>query len=530
MTGDTMTEGPEQPQVPVVEMTGITVDLGPVRALEQVDLTVHAGEVHALMGENGAGKSTLIKVLAGVVPPVSGSIRLNGLPVRFSAAADAQAIGVASVLQDVPLARQLSIGENVMLGHEPYGRWGIRWQELHARAHHVLSELGLGDLDTRLPPQVLSPALRQLVAIARAMANDPRVLLLDEPTSSLDEAEAERLFVVLRRLQERGVAMVFASHFLEQVLALSDRLTVLRMGRKVAEFPAHQVERSELISLMIGRDLHELTKIGSHRQEHRTDPEGPPHYSARGLEQHGVLAPTDLDLHRGEVVGVAGLRGSGRTELARLLTGVEQPDSGQAELDGHEVSFRSPAAALRHHIAMSSEDRLSEGVITGLSIRDNISLALQSLRGWAQPLSRLEREELVEAYIEELGITPSDPSTRVGDLSGGNQQKVLLARWLATRPRLVVLDEPTKGIDIRSRVEIQSLISRLAANQVAVVLISSDLEELVRLSDRIVVMKDRVKIGEVSNGPGLSVDTIIEMIAAPDEEDDLPPVDDTALP
>ena len=512
-----------------VAMTGITVDFGPVRTLHGVDLELRAGEIHALMGENGAGKSTLINVLAGVVQPSAGSIRLEGRPVRFSSAADAQAAGVAAVLQDVPLSQHLSIGENVMLGHEPHGRWGIRWSTLHERARQMLGELGLAALDTRRPLRELSPAMRQLVSIARAMATRPRVLLLDEPTSSLDTAEVEQLFAVLRRLREQGVAMVFASHFLEQVLALGDRLTVLRAGAKVAEFPAHQVERSELIALMIGRDLQDLRQIGSLRQEHRAQPEGPPFYSARGLGQQDVLAPTDLDLHRGEVVGIAGLRGSGRTELARLLAGGERPDSGVTAVDGREISFPSPAAALRHHIAMASEDRLEEGVIAGLSIRENIALALQSMRGWARPISRAEREELVTAYIDELGITPADPAAPIEQLSGGNQQKVLLARWLATRPRLVVLDEPTKGIDIRSRVEIQSLIARLAASHVAVVIISSDLDELIRLSDRIVVMKDRVKIGEVSNGPGLSVDTIVEMIAAPTEEEDLPPPGELAL-
>src|SRR5699024_11063203 len=242
----------------------------------------------------------------------------------------------------------------VMLGHEPHGRWGIRWTTLHERARQMLGELGLAALDTRRPLRELSPAMRQLVSIARAMATRPRVLLLDEPTSSLDTAEVEQLFAALRRLREQGVAMVFASHFLEQVLALGDRLTVLRAGAKVAEFPAHQVERSELIALMIGRDLQDLRQIGSLRQEHRSQPEGAPFYSARGLGQQDVLAPTDLDLHRGEVVGIAGLRGSGRTELARLLAGGERPDSGMIAVDGREVSFPSPAAALRHHIAMAS--------------------------------------------------------------------------------------------------------------------------------------------------------------------------------
>ena len=510
---------------PLVEMAAVTVAHGPVEVLREVDLTVRAGEIHALMGENGAGKSTLINVLAGVIPPASGSIRLDGRPLRFSSPAEAQAAGIRAVLQDVPVARHLSIGENVMLGHEPRGRFGIRWGELHAQAHRVLDELGLGDMDTRRRVRSLSPATTQLVAIARAMADEPRVLLLDEPTSSLDAAEVEQLFLVLRRLRERGVAMVFASHFLEQVLALSDRLTVLRSGARVAEFPAHQVERSELISLMIGRDLTELRRIGSQRREHRSDPAGPPFYSARQLAQREVLAPTDLDLHRGEVVGIAGLRGSGRTELARLLTGGAVADSGSVVLDGQAISLRSPSAALRHHIAMASEDRLGEGVISGLSIRDNIVLALQSRRGWARPVSRAERDELVAGFIDELGISPADPATPVEQLSGGNQQKVLLARWLATRPRLIVLDEPTKAVDIRARVEIQSLVARLAANRVALVIISSDLDELLRLSDRIVVMKDRMKIGEVSNGPGLSVETIVEMIAAPEEDDDLPPFD-----
>ena len=509
---------------PLVEMAAITVAHGPVEVLREVDLTVRAGEIHALMGENGAGKSTLINVLAGVISPASGSIRLDGRPLRLSTPADAQAAGIRAVLQDVPMARHLTVGENVMLGHEPRGRFGIRWGELHAQAHRVLDELGLGDVDTRRRVRSLSPATAQLVAIARAMADDPRVLLLDEPTSSLDTTEVEQLFLVLRRLRERGVAMVFASHFLEQVLTISDRLTVLRAGTKVAEFPAHQVERSELISLMIGRDLAELRQIGALRREHRADPVGPPLYRARQLGQREMLAPIDLDLHRGEVVGIAGLRGSGRTELARLLTGAEIADSGHSTLDGRALTLRSPAAALRHRIAMASEDRLGEGVVAGLSIRDNIVLALQSRRGWARPMSRAERDELVESSIDELGIVPSDPSTPVERLSGGNQQKVLLARWLATRPQVLVLDEPTKGTDMRSRVEIQSLVARLAANRVAVVIISSDLDELLRLSDRIVVLKDRAKIGEVSNGPGLSVETIVEMIAAPDEDDDLPPL------
>ncbi|MBO0984383.1 sugar ABC transporter ATP-binding protein [Rathayibacter sp. SD072] len=500
-------------------MSGITVSFASGRALEDVRFRLFPGEIHGLMGENGAGKSTLIKTLTGIHRPEAGVIVIDGVERSFTGPADAKSAGITAVFQDERLTDNLSIGENMMIGHEIRGRFGISWSRTHQRAAEMLGELGLGDLDPRLPLRSLSPAIRQLVAISRAMVDRPRVLVLDEPTSSLDLGDVARLFAVLRRLRDGGVAILFVSHFLEQVLTLSDRLTVLRDGSTVGEYPAHSMDRAELIAKMIGKDIDALRQIGSDRREHRRQPSGPPIYRAFGLGRRGAVAPTDLELHRGEIVGFAGLRGSGRTELASLLSGVDRADTGRVLIDGEPALITDPGSGLRNRIAHSSENRREDGIIGDLSLRDNIVLGIQALRGWAHPLSAAETDDLVSTYIEALNITPADPDLPVKYLSGGNQQKVVLARWLATRPRLLVLDEPARGIDVASKVEIQAHISQLAKEGVSVVYISSELEEVVRLSDRIVVFKDREKIGEVSNGPWLTVDTIVEMIAADAEPD-----------
>lgn len=505
---------------PVVQMTGITVRFPGVTALDNVDLTLFPGEVHAVMGGNGAGKSSLIKALTGVYRLDSGEIRISGELSQASGTAAATVAGIAVAYQDTQLCPNLSIGENVMLGHEVRGRLGIDWAATHRRAGETLAELGETDLDTRRPLFTLSLPLQQLVAIGRATVTRPKVLVLDEPTSSLEDTEVARLFSVIRRLREHGVAILFVSHYLEQVYAISDRMTVLRDGRNVGTYPTRELDRAELISLMIGKDLAALRAIGSDRRAHRVDPVGPPLYRATQLGRRGVIAPTDLELHAGEVVGLAGLRGSGRTELARLVAGVERIDSGRIWMREKPATVGSPSVALRQRIAFSTENRRIEGVIGDLSIRQNIVLALQAVRGWARPLSRGEREDLVEHFIESLGITPADPSALVKNLSGGNQQKVLLARLLATRPRLLILDEPTRGIDVGAKVQIQARVAQLAREGLSVVFISSELEEVVRLSDRIIVMKDRHKIGEVSNGPALNVDSIVELIAADSQDDD----------
>jgi len=503
---------------PVVEMLGISVVFPGVRALDDVDLRLFAGEVHALMGENGAGKSTLIKALTGAYDLEAGEILIDGAQHRVGSPTESRAAGIAPAYQDTYLAPNLSVAENVMLGHEVRGRMGINWRATRARAGVMLAELGLEDLDPRIRLSYLPPAIQQLVAIARAMVDDPRVLVLDEPTSSLEPEEVDRLFAVMRRLRDRGVAILFVSHFLEQVYAISDRMTVLRNGRSEGEYLTRRIDRADLISKMMGKDIVSLRALGSQRQAHHHDPSGPEVYRATSLGKRGELEPTDIELHRGEIVGLAGLRGSGRTELASLMSGAQRPDSGRLWLGGIPAAISTPTSGLRHRIALSTENRRDEGLIGELSVRENIILALQALRGWARPLSRGEREAIVESYLEALRI-PASPDTPVKYLSGGTQQKVLLARWLATRPRVLILDEPTRGVDISAKLDIQTRVAQLAAEGVAVVFISSEFEEVVRLSDRIVVLKDREKIGEVSNGPGITVDTLVEMIAAEGEID-----------
>ncbi|MGX9347152.1 sugar ABC transporter ATP-binding protein [Microbacterium sp. KNMS] len=499
---------------PVVEMTGICVEFAGVRVLDDVDLTLRPGEVHALMGENGAGKSTLIGALTGTVPIRSGEVRIDGDESVPVGVARSRAQGIATVFQETRLSPHLTVAENVMLGNEIRGRLGIDWKANRARTQEVLARLGLDDVDPRAPLTALSPAVKQLVAVARALVLEPRVLILDEPTASLDAAEVRTLLRVVRGLRDRGVAILFVSHFLEHVFAIADRMTVLRGGRVVGEYAADDLDRADLISKMIGEDIEALKALRSERLSHHYAASGEPTLSASALGRRGTLEPTDLELSRGEVVGFAGLRGSGRTELARLMAGAERADSGELWVDGRRVQLSSPGAALHHRIALSTENLRDEGIIGGLTARENIVLALQALRGWSRPLSRGEQDALIETYLEALRLLPSDIDRPVEELSGGTQQKIMLARLLATRPHVLILDEPTRGIDIGAKLDIQRKVAQLAGEGVAVVFISSQLEEVVRLSDRIVVLKDREKIGELSNGPGVTVDTIVEMIAA----------------
>ncbi|MDY7099802.1 MAG: sugar ABC transporter ATP-binding protein [Actinomycetota bacterium] len=507
---------------PIVEMRGICIEFPGVKALDDVSFRLLPGEVHALMGENGAGKSTLIKALTGVYAIDAGEVLIGGDARHLGGTADAQAASISVVYQEVNLCSNLSVGENVMLGHEERGRLGINWTATHRAATDALAELGLGHVDPRQPLSTLSLAVQQLVAISRAMVTRSTVLILDEPTSSLDAAEVEQLFRVLRRLRDQGVAILFVSHFLDQVYAISDRITILRNGRHEGEFPTSELDRGELISRMIGKDAATLRSLGSERHAHERDHDEAIVLGADGIGRRGAIEPTDLTLRRGEVVGLAGLLGSGRTELARLLYGADRPDEGTIRLDGEPVELHSPAAGLSHHIAFSSENRRDEGIIGDLTVRENLVLAVQARRGWARPLPRREQDEIVRRYITELNIRPADPEAPIRNLSGGNQQKVLLGRWLATRPETLILDEPTRGIDVGAKAEIQTSVAHLADQGVAVVFISSELEEVVRLSDRIIVLKDRRKIAELAADADLTADTIVTVIAAdrePDEPD-----------
>jgi simple sugar transport system ATP-binding protein len=478
---------------PVVEMRGITIRFPGVLALDNVDLLLRPGEVHALMGENGAGKSTLIKALTGVYRIDDGSITVAGETRVFSKAGDAQDAGISTVYQEVNLCPNLSVGENVMLGHEPRNARGIDWKAVQAEAARHLGNLGL-QLDTRSLLSSHSIAVQQLVAISRAMVRDARVLILDEPTSSLDREEVERLFTVVRDLRAKGIAILFVSHFLDQVYEIADRLTVLRNGQLVGEYEADALSRGELVTKMIGREIAELEAI-SDSAVRPIDRTAVPALSARGVGRRGVLAPADLDVFNGEVVGLAGLLGSGRTELVRLLYGADRADQGQLEINGTAVKISSPRHAMEHRIAFSSEDRRAEGIVADLTVAENIVLGIQARRGWLRKIRGAEQDAVVSEYIAALDVRPADPMMLAGNLSGGNQQKVVLARWLATAPRLIILDEPTRGIDVGAKADIQRKVVELSSQGLAVIFISSELEEVLRLAQRIVVMRERRQVG-----------------------------------
>ncbi|WP_235908004.1 sugar ABC transporter ATP-binding protein [Aeromicrobium yanjiei] len=496
---------------PVVEMTGVSVSFPGVKALQSVGLTLRAGEVHALMGENGAGKSTLVKALTGVYALDSGTILVGGEPRTFTSPAESQAAGISTVYQEVNLCTNLTVAENMLLGREPRSFGRIDTRAMNRRAGSVLARLGL-DLDPRSRLGEHPIAVQQLVAIARAVDIEAELLILDEPTSSLDADEVDKLFGVIRTLRDEGTAIVFISHFLDQVFEISDRMTVLRNGQLVGEYVTATTSRLDLVRAMLGRELETLERIERQAEEKTVVDAGEPLLQVVRLGRRGSVEAVDLSVFEGEVIGVAGLLGSGRTELARLLFGADAADTGTVTVKGRRVRLRAPRNAIDHGIAFSSEDRRAEGVVGDLSIADNMILALQASRGWLRPLKAATKERLVRSYIEALDIRPADPQALMRNLSGGNQQKVLLARWLITEPQLLILDEPTRGIDIGAKAQIQQLVTDLAGEGVAVVFISAELEEVLRLSDRVVVMRDRHKIDERVNDD-VSVSDVLEVIA-----------------
>ena len=512
-TPDVPRRGPETD--PVVEMTGITISFPGVKALDNVDFRMFAGEVHSLMGENGAGKSTLIKALTGVYGADAGTIRLSGRQVAFFGTAQAQAAGISTVYQEVNLLPNLTVAENVLLGREPRRFGFIDRPVMRRRAAEALAALHL-DLDTGSLLGTHSLAVQQLVAIARAIDVQAKVLVLDEPTSSLDADEVAELFRVIRALKERGVAILFVSHFLDQVYEISDRITVLRNGALVGEYRTDELLRIDLVQAMIGRELGSLddlqNRVRSSVEDAGADAEADDLIVARGIARRGAIEQLDVAVGAGEVVGVAGLLGSGRTELARLIGGVDRMDAGRLTMNGEPLRLRSPRQAIRNRIVYSSENRRAEGIVDEFTVRENIVLALQADRGWFRPLSRKRSEELAVSYIDALNIRTPSPDAPVRDLSGGNQQKVLLARWLAVAPHLLILDEPTRGIDVGAKAEIQNLVYSLSENGMSVLYISAELEEVLRLSHRILVLRDRRKVADLVNDD-LGLDDLLALIA-----------------
>lgn len=481
----------------ILEMDGISKAFPGVQALDNVSLTLKRGEILCLVGENGAGKSTLMKVLTGVDRPDAGRIVLDGREIQAKSPQHAQSLGISTVYQEVNLCVNLSVAENILLGREPRNRTGIDWGKMNVLASDALRNLLGVDIDVSKPLGSYTVAIQQMVAITRALyVENAKILILDEPTSSLDVHETEQLFKVMRKLKGEGVGIIFITHFIGQIYEISDRITVLRNGKLVGTYETAAITRVGLISKMIGRNLAEFDEMSKTKLETSKHIKKEALLQARGLGLTGSMQPFDLDLHVGEVVGLAGLLGSGRTETANILFGSDKADSGSLSMNGSLVQDHSPLESIKRGIALCPEDRKAAGIVDDLTVRENIILAMQASKGWLKFLSLQEQYEYAERYIQLLSIATPSADQPVKNLSGGNQQKVILARWLAINPQVLILDEPTRGIDVGTKAEIQKLVLMLAEEGKACVFISSELEEVLRTSHRIVVLREREKVAE----------------------------------
>jgi monosaccharide-transporting ATPase len=479
-----------------LQMKGIHKVFPGVKALTGVDLRLFPGEVHALMGENGAGKSTLIKVLTGVYSIDQGNVWLNGKSISVKSPLEAQELGISTVYQEVNLCTNLSVAENIFIGREPMKMGRIDWKAMHVKAEELLQRLHL-NIDVSKQLSSYSVAIQQMVAIARALNISAKVLILDEPTSSLDASEVKELFMVMNKLKLEGLAIIFVTHFLDQVYEVSDRITILRNGELVGEFITSELPRIELVAKMIGRELKVLESLPKTALEHKQIEAVKPFMKVNQAAIKGYVEPFDLEIYQGEVLSLAGLLGSGRTEIARILFGADKIDQGTMKIKDKEVHLSSPRQAISMGIAFCSENRKSEGIIEDLTIRENIILAMQASMGWFSFIPRKKQDEIAREYIKLLNINPPNPEHLIKNLSGGNQQKVILARWLLTDPQLLILDEPTRGIDVGAKAEIQKLILTLCNEGKAIIFISSELEEVIRCSQRIAILRDRRKIIEI---------------------------------
>lgn len=481
----------------VLKMQGICMTFPGVKALEGVDLTLKKGEIRALMGENGAGKSTLIKCLTGVNKFEAGEIYLEGFdhPIVNKDTMDAQKKGISTVYQEVNLCPNLSVAENLYIGREPLTKLGtVNRKAMNRQAAALMKQLEL-DVDVTRNLEEYSLALQQMIAIARAVDMDCKVLILDEPTSSLDDREVEKLFTMMRRLKEKGVGIIFVTHFLEQVYAVCDGITVLRNGQLVGEYEIADLPRVKLVAAMMGKDFDDLASIkpestGDKRKE-------PMVIEARGLSHAGTIKPFDLDIHKGEVIGLTGLLGSGRSELARAIYGADRAQTGTLKVKGKEVKVKNPIDAMHLGMGLLPDDRKAEGIVADLSVRENIILAIQAKQGILKKIPMAKQCEIADKYIDLLQIKCASRETLIKQLSGGNQQKVILARWLATNPDFLILDEPTRGIDIGTKTEIQKLVLKLADEGKSLIFISSEIEEMLRTCNRMAVLRDGQKVGEI---------------------------------
>ena len=493
----------------LLKMRGICKNFPGVKALDNVDFNLNKGEIHALMGENGAGKSTLIKVLTGVEEFESGQIILEDKKsIINKSPKEAQENGISTVYQEVNLCPNISVAENLFLDREPRKFGLIDWQKMNRMSKELLDKLDI-KIDVTKPTESYSIAIQQMIAIARAVDMSAKVLILDEPTSSLDDGEVEKLFLLMKKLKNDGIGIIFVTHFLEQVYAVCDKITVLRNGALVGEFEVNSLPRVQLVAKMMGKDFNDLENIKSESTQ-TTGKEVL--LMAESLGSNGNIKPFDLKLNKGEVIGITGLLGSGRSELVRAIYGADKTDTGQIVFKNKEAKITAPIDAMKLGMAYLPENRKDEGIIADLSVRENIIIAMQAKQGIFKLIPKKKQEEFVDKYIEILQIKTAGRETPIKQLSGGNQQKVILARWLLTNPELLILDEPTRGIDVGTKTEIQKLVLKLATEGMSVIFISSEIEEMIRTCQRMVVMRDKKKVGELESDE-ISQNNIMSAIA-----------------
>ena len=493
----------------ILEMKGIEIQFPGVKALDKVDFFLKAGEVHALLGENGAGKSTLIKCLTGVNHKDAGTIILDGKEIEPTTPQESINMGIATVFQEINLCPNLTVAENIFVGRREFKR-----KIINAKAKELMKRFHL-DIDVTRPLSYYSTAIQQMVSIARAVNIQSKILILDEPTSSLDENEVQLLFEVMRDLKKQGMGIIFITHFLDQIYAISDRMTILRNGHLVGTYGIDELTKLELVTKMVGKDMEVIFDL--HPVE--LDGNAPELMQAEDIGAPGAVSDISVDIKKGELLGFAGLLGSGRTETAEMIFGANRIIRGEIRINGQKVDIRKPFDAIMKGVAFCPEDRKRDGIIGDLSIRENIMLAVQAKRGFLHPLSRQEQNELADKYIKALSIATPDAEKKIGELSGGNQQKVILARWMATNPELLILDEPTRGIDVGAKAEIQRLMIEMCRDGVSVMFISSELEEVIRCANRIVIMREGQKAGELT-GPfdNNTQNRILQIIAGGSEE------------
>lgn len=495
----------------VLEMRNIHKGFPGVRALQGVDFTLCEGEIHALMGENGAGKSTLIKVLTGVYEKDEGQIFIKGKEgaVSIRSPQEAQKNGISTVYQEITLCPNLTVAENMFIGRTNGATQN--WKKLNEDTENILKSLDIPATAT-MQLSNCSIAVQQMIAIARAVDMECKVLILDEPTSSLDEQEVAKLFKVMRDLKSRGVGIIFVTHFLDQVYEVCDKITVLRDGQLVGEYEIENLPRVQLVAKMLGKELDDMSDIKGESSGYQAADAKDARFEAENLSSDAGIKPFDFHINKGEVNGFTGLLGSGRSECVRAIFGADKVTGGTVKKDGKEVKIQKPIDAMRQGIAYLPEDRKRDGIVGDLSVRDNIILAAQVLKGFFKPFSKVDANKFADEYIKLLEIKTASADTPIKSLSGGNQQKVILARWLLTHPEYLILDEPTRGIDVGTKIEIQKLVLKLASEGMSVTFISSELDEMLRTCSRLVVMRDRKVVGELS-GDDLTQSKVMNTIA-----------------